>query len=87
LQTNEKVGEECETEGGDDAVDGIGGGDAQPGDETRESSVCERAANGEDADRSDGRGDRDADDEAANEQPEGTLSLFILYGLHAKSVG
>jgi hypothetical protein len=76
LQTDEKVGEECETEGGNDAVDGIGSGDAQPGDETRKSPVCERATDGEDADGSDRRGDRDADDEAANEQSEGTLSLF-----------
>jgi hypothetical protein len=39
----------------------------------------QRAADGEDADGTDGGGNRKAEDETANEQPEGSLSLFILY--------
>jgi hypothetical protein len=86
LNTDEEVCEKGETESGDDAVKSVCGGDAQPGDETREPPMRERAADGEDADGSDGRGDGYADEEAAKEQSERSLSLFILYGLEATRI-
>lgn len=76
----DEQGRECsESEGGDEAVDRVGAGGSQAGNEAVSSTMREGAPDDEDADWPDGRGNRQADEEAIRQQAEDTLSLFTPF--------
>lgn len=67
----EKVGDGGEAEGGDDAVERVGGGGTETGNKSGEAAGGERAADAEQADRADWGGDGEADKETLEEGGHG----------------